>query len=288
VVQYEKEAIKNKRKYKPIEYKVSIFHIFYFFVCICLGIFLLSIEKFCYIEETKKLQKENSELEEELNFFAAESDYMIGQIEEIEELIFLIFDKISIEEEMIVLYADINVEDDCLITKINNNLLKIEENNKEINNTLGAISLHLQSVDHEPLIWPTNGYISSGFGIRKTPYNESYQFHTGVDIINNYRSEIKATADGVVVYNGYHGSYGRLIIIDHKNNYTTYYAHLDSYIVTVGEEIKRGQLIGYMGKSGRTTGVHLHYEVRYKGSPVNPYYYMVYKNDGDERLSTHY
>ena len=240
-------------------------------------------------KENSTIEKENLKLEEKLNFLAAESDYMIEQIEEMEELIFLIVDKINVNEEEIILYSNINrANEECLIEKINHNLFEVEQNSEKIYSTLKAITLHLENVDQEPLIWPTVGRITSGFGVRQMPYGQGYQFHTGVDITNSYKTQIKATADGIIAYVGYNGSYGRLIIINHNNNYETYYAHLDSYIVQIGQKITRGQIIGYMGNSGRTTGVHLHYEVRYKGEPVNPYYYMKYKDNGDERVSTHY
>ena len=124
-------------------------------------------------------------------------------------------------------------------------------------------------------MWPARGRISSGFGTRRTPYSRNgYQFHTGVDITGSYGSSIYAAAPGKVTFTGYRGSLGNLVIIDHGYGYETYYAHLSDFVVNVGDRVERGQVIAHMGSSGRTTGTHLHYEVHYMGSPVNPANYL--------------
>jgi len=129
--------------------------------------------------------------------------------------------------------------------------------------------------DRMPSLRPAPGRISSYFGVRRTPYRSgAYQFHTGVDITGKYGEDIIATATGIVIHAIRTGTYGKMIVIDHGYGYTTYYCHLSRYDVELGEEVIKGQVIGGMGRSGRVTGVHVHYEVRLFGTPVNPIKYM--------------
>jgi len=134
---------------------------------------------------------------------------------------------------------------------------------------------YMDRAEAKPSIWPARGRIASGFGVRRIPYSSSgYQFHTGVDILGSHGSSIWATASGEVVFASYRGSFGNLVIIKHGYGYETHYAHLSGFAVSVGEEVEKGQTIGYMGATGRTTGTHLHYEVHRNGSPVNPSNYL--------------
>ena len=144
----------------------------------------------------------------------------------------------------------------------------------EVETYIGKIEAKVDQMEAKPSLWPARGRITSGFGTRKVPYTGGYQFHTGVDIAGSHGSQIRAAASGKVAFSGYRGSLGNLLIIDHGHGYETYYAHLASFAVRKGDKIEKGQTIGSMGASGRTTGTHLHYEVHYKGSPVNPIRYM--------------
>ncbi|SDN40954.1 Peptidase family M23 [Desulfonauticus submarinus] len=126
-----------------------------------------------------------------------------------------------------------------------------------------------------PSIWPTQGWISSGFGYRISPFTGQREFHKGLDISGPVGTPIIAPADGVVVFYGVNGGYGLSLLIDHGNGITTRYAHLQKAVVKKGERVKRGEIIAYMGNSGRSTGPHLHYEVRINGVPVNPLHYIL-------------
>ena len=139
---------------------------------------------------------------------------------------------------------------------------------------IGQIEEKVEQIDSKPQIWPARGRITSGFGTREVPYTSGYQFHSGVDIAGSHGSSVWASANGKVTYSGYRGSLGNLLIVDHGNGYETYYAHLNGFAVKTGEDVEKGQTIGYMGRTGRTTGTHLHYEVHHGGSPVNPRRYM--------------
>ncbi len=125
-----------------------------------------------------------------------------------------------------------------------------------------------------PSLWPVDGRITSGFGERVDPFNGEGAVHRGVDISATYGTRVIAPADGEVVYADFMSGYGRMVIIDHGHGYQTRYGHLSSYAVTAGQTVRRGDSIGFVGLSGRSTGPHLHYEVWVHSSPVSPYKYL--------------
>ena len=126
-----------------------------------------------------------------------------------------------------------------------------------------------------PAIWPVNGMLLSHFGDRQDPFSGEGAFHTGVDISAAKGTPVRAAADGVVEHAEWSsGGYGRLVVIDHGNGIQTWYAHLSSFEVIPGQEIRQGEVLGYSGASGRATSPHLHFEVRRHGNPVDPYPYL--------------
>ncbi len=143
---------------------------------------------------------------------------------------------------------------------------------REKRNSLKDLRKFLESkhtvLSGRPQGWPLFGTITSRFG----PRNGG--FHTGIDIANVSGTPVFATGDGVVVFKGYVGGYGNLVEIDHGNGFSTVYAHLSRFAVELGDRVEKGDIIGYVGRSGRTTGPHLHYEVRIRGVPVNPEPYL--------------
>jgi len=125
-----------------------------------------------------------------------------------------------------------------------------------------------------PSLWPVEGRVTGSFGERIDPFNGEGAFHTGVDISTPFGTPIIAPADGQVKVTEYVNGYGRTIIVDHGHGISTLYGHLSGYGVTPGESVHRGDTIGFVGSSGRSTGAHLHYEVRIGGTPVNPHKYL--------------
>lgn len=125
-----------------------------------------------------------------------------------------------------------------------------------------------------PNLWPVEGQITGSFGERIDPFNGEGAFHSGVDISSYVGSPVFAPADGTVTFADFMGGYGRAAIVDHGHGISTRYGHLSSFAVTAGQHIQRGDTIGYVGLSGRSTGPHLHYEVRINDVPVNPYKYL--------------
>jgi murein DD-endopeptidase MepM/ murein hydrolase activator NlpD len=125
-----------------------------------------------------------------------------------------------------------------------------------------------------PTLWPVIGHITAGFGERMDPFSGEGAFHTGVDISSQYGDSVRVTGDGVVIEADERAGYGRLVVVDHGYGVTTWYAHLSTFSVLAGEQLRRGDTIGNVGVSGRSTGPHVHYEVRINGAPVNPMRYL--------------
>lgn len=125
-----------------------------------------------------------------------------------------------------------------------------------------------------PTMWPVEGPVTGSFGERIDPFNGEGAFHTGVDISTAYGQAVIAPADGVVVFAAPAVGYGRLVILEHGHGISTRYGHLASFTIAIGQSVRRGDVIGYVGRSGRSTGPHLHYEVRIQGVPVNPHKYL--------------
>jgi murein DD-endopeptidase MepM/ murein hydrolase activator NlpD len=125
-----------------------------------------------------------------------------------------------------------------------------------------------------PSMWPVEGRVASSFGEREDPINGEGAFHTGVDIDAPYGTPVRASADGTVTGAQMGAGYGREVTLDHGHDVVTLYGHLSAVAVYPGEHVTRGEVIGYVGESGRATGPHLHYEVRLHNVPVNPYKYL--------------
>ncbi len=120
------------------------------------------------------------------------------------------------------------------------------------------------------LLWPAQGSITSGFGLRRHPVFGVQHMHTGVDIGATWGSPVLAAADGQVIYTGWYGGYGKLVIVDHGGGVSTLYAHLFEILVSSGTSVRRGQVLGRVGSTGFSTGPHLHFEVRIDGQPIDP------------------
>ncbi|HTZ58803.1 MAG TPA: M23 family metallopeptidase [Acidobacteriaceae bacterium] len=129
-------------------------------------------------------------------------------------------------------------------------------------------------VAYAPSLWPVQGIVTSSFGARLDPFNGEGSFHTGIDIATNKGDAVRAPADGTVVKAGMGTGYGREVVVDHGHGIETLYAHLSGFAVVAGQDVRRGDILGYVGSSGHSTGPHLHYEVRIHDTPVNPAKYL--------------
>jgi murein DD-endopeptidase MepM/ murein hydrolase activator NlpD len=128
----------------------------------------------------------------------------------------------------------------------------------------------LDFLDAKPDLMPTQGSITSKFGNRRDPFTRRITFHKGIDIATRSGSAIKAAGSGVVTFSGWSGSYGRVIVISHGYGYKSVYAHNSSNDVRVGDHVTKGQVIGKVGSSGKSTGPHLHFEIHFNGTEINP------------------
>ncbi|MDA8164415.1 MAG: M23 family metallopeptidase [Desulfobacteraceae bacterium] len=136
------------------------------------------------------------------------------------------------------------------------------------------VDQYLEAIQFIPLGAPLPGTITSKFGWRSDPINQRTAFHQGLDIRNSLGTKVMATADGVVAEKGYTSGFGNYIVLDHGNHFRTRFFHLEKSMVEQGQRVTRGQLIGYLGNTGRSTGPHLHYEIKYRGKSVDPLKFM--------------
>lgn len=246
-------------------------------------------------KEVQVLRQVNQVQQDEINAFAFETQKLIEQMSQIEVLAELVAEKLGLsleseedEDEDVSsmgkgegeprMYASRSGEGRVLDRAVANiemlqNLIPEQTDSLQMLET--EVDKFVRRMAATPSIWPGSGRLTSGFGMRRSPFNRAVmQFHSGIDIAGAHGSAIYATAEGVVSSAGYRGGYGNLITISHGYGFDTYYAHLSGYAVSSGQRVKRGQVIGYMGRTGRVTGTHLHYEVRVNGVAVNPMNYI--------------
>ena len=126
-----------------------------------------------------------------------------------------------------------------------------------------------------PSIWPSRGWVTSTFGLRRDPFTNARTMHYGLDIAASIGTPVVAPADGVVVFVGARSGYGKEVVIDHGYGVSTVYGHLSEAKVKIGDQVRRGEEIVLIGNTGRSTGPHLHYEVRIDDVPVDPMKYIL-------------
>ena len=141
---------------------------------------------------------------------------------------------------------------------------------------LRAYEAVLRERGYTPTIWPVEGTLEGGFGGRRNPFGGGgYEFHSGQDIEAGWGAPVVSGASGTVTFIGWQNGYGQLVVIDHGGGLTTRYGHLSHIDVALNQSVSRGQFIGRVGSTGRSTGPHLHYEVRINDEPVNPLAYLL-------------
>jgi murein DD-endopeptidase MepM/ murein hydrolase activator NlpD len=145
---------------------------------------------------------------------------------------------------------------------------------RELESQLDLLDKRSEMIRSIPTTWPVQGRIGSHFGRRLDPFTGAPETHAGMDIVAPTGTAIKAPADGSVIYSERRGDYGNLIVLEHSYGITTRYGHLSRYNVRSGQTVKRGDIIGWVGLTGRTTAPHLHYEVRLYDRPENPNRYL--------------
>jgi murein DD-endopeptidase MepM/ murein hydrolase activator NlpD len=149
---------------------------------------------------------------------------------------------------------------------------QLERQMRMIGDRMHSDQLRLASI---PAGLPVDGYITDGFGIRRNPFGDSSrEFHEGIDIAVDFGTPVNVTADGLVIWAAPYSGYGNLVVVYHSNGVTSRYGHLSRITVEAGQRIKRGDQIGHAGSTGRSTGPHVHYEIRENDQPVDPSRYL--------------
>lgn len=230
--------------------------------------------------ELHKEKEKNSILQSQLSYLEEESDHYLEKLTELESLEQEIrnhIEKLPISlaarggpdiqptneavavfnEEESDFQRDFSIHPNALVKKYENTLLDVVETNEQL--------------QYIPTIWPAdNRKITSDFGKRSDPFTKRSSLHMGVDIRGYWGDPVYASADGKVKLSQYHGGYGQTIILNHGNGYETLYAHMRKLLVNENDNVKKGDLIGHIGSTGRSTGPHLHFEIHDKSNPIDP------------------
>ncbi len=153
-------------------------------------------------------------------------------------------------------------------------LFELSELISYLNNSYSTLQTRLDQLESIPDGLPMKGSLVSGFGMRKSPFGDHRHFHRGIDIINVVNSKVRAGGDGVVLSTGRNSLWGKNVLIDHGFGIKTQYGHLNKILVKKGQRLLKGDVIGRMGNTGRTTGPHLHYQVWVGENPQNPFMFI--------------
>lgn len=154
--------------------------------------------------------------------------------------------------------------------QINKLQVEIELRRQSQENVRNLLNDHVSLSRATPKGWPTKGWLTSYFGMRKSPFTGRRVMHEGLDIAANTGTPVVATADGIVVRANYSPDYGKMVVVDHGYGYRTVFGHNSKILVKSGQRIKRGDTIAKVGNTGQSTGSHLHYELRLNGVPIDP------------------
>ncbi|MFP4686727.1 MAG: peptidoglycan DD-metalloendopeptidase family protein [bacterium] len=166
------------------------------------------------------------------------------------------------------------------LDEIKNILKDSGTRNKQLEEIQEFVQERNQVLDHTPMLWPAEGWVSSPYGYRQHPMGgRGRSHHDGVDLAAWHGSPVRATAAGEISFTGWNGGYGKTVNVKHKFGYETLYGHLSEITVKRGQQVKKGDVIGKIGSTGRSTGSHLHYEVRVNDKPLDPEPYMIENYD---------
>lgn len=225
----------------------------------------------------KSLLKENQALKTEIAAVKSQLDTLNLQLRELAQL----DAQIRIAANLELLPKDLRTlgyggtTDNELTASVDNMIERARQQAKSFKELKRYLDQQTALIQHTPSIWPVSGYLSSGFGYRKSPFSGKSEFHEGIDIVAPAGSPIRAAAAGKVRFAGYKSGWGRYVEIDHGFGYVTVYGHCQSFKVTSGQKVSRGDIIATVGRTGSATGNHLHYGVKVAGAWVNPLNYII-------------
>lgn len=213
-----------------------------------------------------------------LNGLRIENNFLTNDIEQINRKNELL-DSLKVKEKLVDIDKNLALIHDYLISRgiLNgSDQMKNDESNvplvySKVGEQKELSEVFFKTVTSVPLGLPHNGPVSSDYGYRKNPFGGYVgEFHPGVDIKGTIGDKVHATADGVVMRNDWYAGYGNAVIIDHGYGLTTLYGHLSKVNVVPGQVVKSGDVIGFLGSTGRSTGPHVHYEIRKNGGDIDP------------------
>jgi murein DD-endopeptidase MepM/ murein hydrolase activator NlpD len=242
--------------------------------------------------EIDQLTAANSLLRAENDSYREATGQLTGQIQSLEDVISDLGERATLEPEQAraieQLPAVVKSRAVGGVTEANRAITEIVSSLPSPEDTFGVLRVLLQGLENRldyvrssvekrqelaaatPSIWPAHGWLSGVFGGRRDPFTGQRGFHQGIDISADRGQPVYATADGTVTTAGRAGEYGNLIVLSHAFGLSTRYGHLSRFNASVGQQIKRGEIIGYVGSTGRSTGSHLHYEILVNGRLINP------------------
>ncbi len=196
-------------------------------------------------------------------------------------------DSLSSRALMVAAVAHQTPSTDNLTKELDRLSREMNDRSKSFQELIDQLEAKRSVLASTPTIWPVKGWLTAGFGYRRSPFTGLRQMHEGVDISNTVGTPVIAPADGLVSYAGPLGGFGNVISIDHGHKISTFYGHLHRQRVSQGERVRRGDVIAFVGTTGRATGPHLHYEIQVNGSAVDPSKYVIdpesvkFLGDGD-------
>lgn len=259
---------------------------------VAIALYLVNLHN---INDYSRLAKKNRELEKQISFFSQRMTDLYDQFTNLKEsnarvkvLANLAITPGQIETKSVggpdplaaeLTVSSIDVERKQQLVRMHRELQRLELDIAHEEGDLRHLSAHLKEqqtlLNFTPSVWPVRGWISSRFGYRVSPFTGRRELHKGLDIVNRAGTPVVVTADGQVVFAGYKGGYGKMVIVDHGLGKVTKYGHLSKIDVRNGDSVIRGQELGRLGNTGRSTGPHLHYEVVLNGKAVNPVDYLL-------------
>ena len=231
--------------------------------------------------QTKELQIVSTELAKAKSDLEALKQYVVylSSLEnEVRDSLKLGESKLSLEYVLnrstknvkIQSFSTLPVQVAQLLTEQTNTAKLAEEREQTLNKLKDAADEFNLMKAQTPDAWPLYGTITSYFGWRISPFGGGWEFHDGLDIASYYGAPIRAAGEGEVVYVGWESGYGRMVKIYHRDGIETIYGHMSDYAVKVGDKVKKGQVVGYVGCSGLCTGPHVHFQIEQSGTAVNP------------------
>ncbi|TCK06202.1 M23 family metallopeptidase [Phorcysia thermohydrogeniphila] len=227
-----------------------------------------------------QLEKENANLRSRVASLEQEKEETIEELARRIEIIDSIMKRVGIEVSQTEGEGGLALPLDKLLEK--------ESSGVNFSDVIPGIDYLIENFKTTPLGYPTYGRITSDFGLRRNPVTGRLEFHLGVDIADKWGTPVRAPADGVVIKAGWCGLMGKCLEIRHNRDIVTYYGHLAKLLVKKGDRVERGQIIGLMGNSGRSTGPHLHYTIKFRNRIMNPHDFMeVLANAKEERVRKH-